>query len=274
MATMNLIMDEDIFPKRTLFVVPPAEIDRNIFAQHADIAEQMFISEGGVRMYRLRELTITAPQRPLRESFFYSTFLVSNTLTEEEIRRFPARNILDLLRRIPGVEVTEDPPAARFTGTDPRYPPIFMVDEIVWDLEDIVSGVPPTFIQQIDALRSGFGIRDAIGGAFSIFTYQGEDMTNALLPPLFHIRNIMPLGFQQPVEFYAPRYDTPQRRNALTPDLRTTIHWQPVVQTDNAGVASFEFYTADDPTSYTVIIEGLTDEGSIISKEGRIWRRN
>ena len=38
-------------------------------------------------------------------------------------------------------------------------------------------------------------------------------------------------------------------------------------------IASFEFYTADDPTSYTVIIEGLTDEGDIIRHEGRVWRR-
>ena len=58
-----------------------------------------------------------------------------------------------------------------------------------------------------------------------------------------------------------------------TPDLRTTIHWQPVVQTDDAGVASFEFYTADDPASYTVKIEGLADDGNIISYEGKLWRR-
>ena len=66
-----------------------------------------------------------------------------------------------------------------------------------------------------------------------------------------------------------PRRESPEKRNVQTPDLRTTIHWQPVVQTDSEDVASFEFYTANDNTSYTVIIEGLANDGSII----RIRRR-
>ena len=81
----------------------------------------------------------------------------------------------------------------------------------------------------------------------------------------------MPLGYQQPVAFYAPQYDTPEKRNAQTSDLRTTIHWQPVVQADNTGSASFEFYTADEQTSYTVIIEGLSDDGRIMRQEEKIW---
>ena len=50
----------------------------------------------------------------------------------------------------------------------------------------------------------------------------------------------------------------------------TTIHWQPVVQTDSLGEASFEFYTADESTSYTVVIEGLADDESIIREEGKM----
>ena len=79
------------------------------------------------------------------------------------------------------------------------------------------------------------------------------------------------MGYQQPVEFYAPKYDTPEKRNAPVPDLRTTIYWQPVVHADEQGKASFEFYTADEQTSYTVIIEGLADDGSIIGKESKLW---
>jgi len=78
------------------------------------------------------------------------------------------------------------------------------------------------------------------------------------------------LGYQQPVEFYAPKYDTPEKRSTQAIDLRTTIHWQPVVQTDRSGVASFDFYTADESASYTVIIEGLADDGTIIRQESRL----
>jgi hypothetical protein len=103
-----------------------------------------------------------------------------------------------------------------------------------------------------------------------IFTKRGEN-SNKEFPP-FHTKIFSPLGYQQPVEFYAPKYDTPEKRNAQTPDLRTTIHWQPVVQTDSDGLGSFEFYTADENTSYTVVIEGLANDGSIIRKEEKMWR--
>ena len=267
MASMNLIMDEDIFPKRTLFVVPPAEIDRNIFAQHADIAEQMFISEGGIRVHGLSELIIRA-RRPVRESAFYSSTFADINFTLEEINMHPAGNIIELLARVPGVMVSFSPPSVRVGASTP----IFVVDDMVWEFEDVLHGIPASIVAQIDVL--GFMSPGFWGGGptIVIFLKRSEDFANERIT--FNIDNIMPLGFQQPVEFYAPKYDTPQRRNTPTPDLRTTIHWQPVVQTDNAGVASFEFYTTDDPTSYTVIIEGLTDEGSIIRHEGRIWRRN
>ena len=66
-------------------------------------------------------------------------------------------------------------------------------------------------------------------------------------------------------------FDLPVTSRQRTLHL-TTIHWQPVVQTDSQGVTSFEFYTADEPTTYTVIIEGLTVDGRIIHHERKLWR--
>jgi hypothetical protein len=121
-----------------------------------------------------------------------------------------------------------------------------------------------------------FGSR-GMNGVISIYTKRADtDQPIAMDSPslLFHIKSILPSGYQKPIEFYAPKYDTPEKRNAQAPDLRTTIHWQPVVQTDSAGVASFEFYTADEQTSYTVVVEGLTDEGKIIRQERKLWRKD
>jgi hypothetical protein len=79
-----------------------------------------------------------------------------------------------------------------------------------------------------------------------------------------YIRSIVPLGFQQPVEFYAPKYDSPD--DYSRPDLRTTIHWQPNLYTGEDGKATFSFYTADSPSTYTVVIEGVAENGTIIYK--------
>jgi len=67
-----------------------------------------------------------------------------------------------------------------------------------------------------------------------------------------------------PVEFYAPKYDTPESINLTNPDYRTTIYWKPDVIVNDDGKALFEFYTSDFPTTYSVVIEGLSNDGKII----------
>src|SRR5690606_32873208 len=77
--------------------------------------------------------------------------------------------------------------------------------------------------------------------------------------------SLFPLGYQQPVEFYAPLYDREQQdKERSSPEFRPTIHWKPDIQTDSTGKASFSFYTSDKPATYTAVIEGITEKGDII----------
>ena len=114
-----------------------------------------------------------------------------------------------------------------------------------------------------------FGVQGS-GGAILINTKRG--IPNKPIPSL-HVQTISLLGYQRPAAFYAPKYDTPEKRLTPVPDLRTTIHWQPAVKTDPIGVASFEFYNADEQTSYTMTIEGLTEEGKIIFQKKTLWTK-
>ena len=129
-------------------------------------------------------------------------------------------------------------------------------------------------VETIDIFKWGstaiFGTRGA-NGVISISTKRGSSSNseNDFSP---NYTTIFPFGYQQPVEYYAPKYDVPEKRFAPTMDLRTTIHWQPVVKTDSQGEASFEFYTADEQTSYTVTIEGLANDGSIIRYIETLWK--
>jgi len=113
------------------------------------------------------------------------------------------------------------------------------------------------------------------------FPTQAVDRTRNLMQPVSnpnppeaytqgatYIKSILPLGFQKPVEFYAPKYDSSVKDSI--PDMRTTIHWLPSLSTDEAGKASFRFYTADSPSTYSVVIEGLTNDGKIIYKREKI----
>jgi hypothetical protein len=275
LTRMNLIIDEETFPSRTLPAVPPPEIDKIQFAQYAEKAEQQYTSESGMRIYYLPEVTVTAERKPPIQSVFYSIKRTSSTLTEEMLDQLQPTNIYTMFMWIPGVIVngTAITISGSFSTGSGEALPLILVDDAQVDYE-YLDRINVNDIAQVDILRPSeafiFGMRGA-HGAISIFTKTGKRFNKREIPP-FHIKSYLPLGYQQPVEFYAPKYDTPEKRNTLTPDLRTTLHWQPVVEVDSMGNASFQFYTADNLTSYTVIIEGLTNDGRIIRHESKLFQ--
>lgn len=61
-----------------------------------------------------------------------------------------------------------------------------------------------------------------------------------------------PLPMQLPRQFYSPKYIAKN----TAPDLRSTIHWEPNLITDDKGNAHLSFFAADKPGTYTVNIEG------------------
>jgi len=71
-----------------------------------------------------------------------------------------------------------------------------------------------------------------------------------------------PLPVSWPVQFYAPRYPVKNEPGRL-PDLRSTIYWQPNVVTNKEGKAETSFYSADKPSTYTVILQGSDMNGNI-----------
>ena len=50
-----------------------------------------------------------------------------------------------------------------------------------------------------------------------------------------------PLGYQVNRNFYSPDYETANQQNDPTPDRRTTIYWNPFVQTNETGQATIRF---------------------------------
>lgn len=83
-------------------------------------------------------------------------------------------------------------------------------------------------------------------------------------------KTIFPLGYQLPVEFYSPVYDTPRKKESNNADTRSTIFWKPDIETDAGGNAVFSFYSSDMPATYTVVIEGITEKGDIIFETRKI----
>jgi len=62
--------------------------------------------------------------------------------------------------------------------------------------------------------------------------------------------------------FYKPRY-TVKNPTSKYGDLRSTIDWEPNIVTDKNGEATISFFAADQPTTYTITLEGTDLLGKI-----------
>ncbi|MEL6720172.1 MAG: TonB-dependent receptor plug domain-containing protein, partial [Bacteroidota bacterium] len=67
-------------------------------------------------------------------------------------------------------------------------------------------------------------------------------------------------GYNQAREFYTPTYSTSEAvPNKL--DNRITLHWAPLLQTNEFGEVYLEFFTADRNTIYEIRVEGISKSG-------------
>ena len=71
------------------------------------------------------------------------------------------------------------------------------------------------------------------------------------------------LSYAENATFYAPKYPTEKSREIIDSDNRTTIHWEPNLRLNENGETVISFYTADLPSTYTAVIEGITTDGKV-----------
>lgn len=73
---------------------------------------------------------------------------------------------------------------------------------------------------------------------------------------------IKPRSFTAVREFYSPQYEKKDTSSART-DFRSTIYWNPSLQTDANGKATVVFYNSDEVTSFRAIAEGIALNGLV-----------
>ncbi|MDR1116166.1 MAG: carboxypeptidase regulatory-like domain-containing protein [Tannerella sp.] len=257
----ELLLDGASYPERTLPVVAAGAPDRVQFANYVDKAEQQYVDEFGTRIRHIPEVTITAPKKMgIDYSRYYQPRDVQHVMTENDLKKFPPTSFESLVMRIPGIVIDEN---NLFSYA--REPVVFIVDDFPPDAmsqeDPLLDDIVLSQIIQVDFLVTQVGFIRA--------KYVVSITTSSRKPKETpYIKYFMPLGFQRPSEFYVPKYDTPEKNTK--PDLRTTIHWQPNLTTDEEGKASFSFYTADAPSTYTVVIEGMAEDGKIVYQRDKI----
>ena len=86
------------------------------------------------------------------------------------------------------------------------------------------------------------------------------DDIRKLLPKSGEVK-LMPQGYTVSRDFYSPKYTV---QGGGGNDLRTTIYWNPKIKTVKAtGTSAVEFFNADSPGTYRIIVEGMDVNGRI-----------
>ncbi|MFP4290209.1 MAG: TonB-dependent receptor plug domain-containing protein [Cyclobacteriaceae bacterium] len=173
----------------------------------------------------------------------------------------PSGNILQSLQgRVAGLQVYPDGfndfrAVIRGSGT-----PLYLIDGMPVD-PSAMNMISQFDVDRIEVIKGPtaavYGGRGG-GGVIALFTKRGGVEYDEV-EPSDNIIIHRAAGFQQYREFYAPKYSAEGQTER--PDYRTTIHWEPKLQTDEKGEASLSFFTADRAAAYRVLINGITDGG-------------
>lgn len=136
-----------------------------------------------------------------------------------------------------------------------------IVNNVPYKNEGILKDIDSKAIDRIEFVRSEYNSLNwnKEGGAVIITLKPGQ----TIYKPLYDQRLVAfsPLGFAWPEYFYHPVYDTPEQKSCSLSDQRTTLYWNPSIQTDEKGRCKVAFYTSDRPGDYHIVIEGVTTGG-------------
>jgi hypothetical protein len=253
----EILWDEEIFPavNENMIPITAADLSESGFENSQRIEYSRHVLDSNTWIIDLEAVTVTAnkPERKDRYHPFTSPF--TRKIGSEELKRFHAPNTNSLLRSAL-LEIN-------WNTISSGSQPLILVDNTEVDFADLI-GYSAINVESIEYLKTPaetaiFGLR-GYGGVILITTSNFRPASDIHS----NVTMVVPLGYQITKEFYSPAYTTREQTTNNIPDLRTTVYWNPNRTTREDGKADIHFYASDNPGNYSVIIEGITDEGKIV----------
>jgi TonB-dependent SusC/RagA subfamily outer membrane receptor len=229
---------------------------------YRQLKREEFIPEKGSVL--LGEVEVIGLRKEKEDGHFRIYGEPDNSLKIKE-EDYAYQNILDYLQgKVAGVIISGDQISIRGGGT-----PLFLLDGMEVDdlmFNALVIHIPMNDIDKIEVLKGGanlalFGSKGA-NGVIAVYTKKGD--VNVEMKRYIKGRITQRIrGFRKPSQFYSPKY-TNENINNSKPDYRPTLYWEPaLLMTENQ--AAFSFYTSDELSEYSVIVEGISKNGKICS---------
>lgn len=206
--------------------------------------------------------------------------LSPHRITAEQLDKLAFSNTADAVKMLPGVvmmggRLTIRGGIQNLSGDLSDVEPLLIVNGVnthAGSVIDYLNSIPPTHIESIEVLTGPeaalYGSR---GGNGAIVVKTTNELRETKVDK--ESQTIIASGFYKEQSFYEPPYDSYAVREANFIDNRATIYWNGQIITDDAGKATFSFYTADLKNDYTVTVQGITEKGELIFKTYTIKKK-
>ena len=258
-AGVDILMDPPQYPVAT-HKAPYFNGAATFMEDYLMNTRDQYYMEGGMRVYNLKEITVTAKRERPSSKSIYTGGINTYTVEEDRLQGY-GQTAFDAASRLPSVTITNGSEIHIRNNSEPA---IIVIDDIVYeDASDILKDIQVSDMSSISLLRGADAVilgPRASGGAVVITL---KDPRNLPARPAQGIITYTPLGYSESVEFYHPTYDTPEKKNAQRSDFRSTVYWNPELRLDAEGKATIEYYTPDSTAPEDIIIEGVDKNGKV-----------
>ena len=258
-AGVDILMDPPQYPVAT-HKAPYFNGATTFMEDYLMNTRDQYYMEGGMRVYNLKEVTVTAKRERPSSKSIYTGGINTYTVEEDRLQGY-GQTAFDAASRLPSVTITNGSEIHIRNNSEPA---IIVIDDIVYeDASDILKDIQVSDMSSISLLRGADAVilgPRASGGAVVITL---KDPRNLPAKPAQGIITYTPLGYSESVEFYHPTYDTPEKKNAQRSDFRSTVYWNPELRLDAEGKATIEYYTPDSTAPEDIIIEGVDKNGKV-----------
>ena len=258
-AGVDILMDPPQYPVAT-HKAPYFNGATTFMEDYLMNTRDQYYMEGGMRVYNLKEVTVTAKRERPSSKSIYTGGINTYTVEEDRLQGY-GQTAFDAASRLPSVTITNGSEIHIRNNSEPA---IIVIDDIVYeDASDILKDIQVSDMSSISLLRGADAVilgPRASGGAVVITL---KDPRNLPARPAQGIITHTPLGYSESVEFYHPTYDTPEKKNAQRSDFRSTVYWNPELRLDAEGKATIEYYTPDSTAPEDIIIEGVDKNGKV-----------
>ena len=258
-AGVDILMDPPQYPVAT-HKAPYFNGATSFMEDYLMNTRDQYYMEGGMRVYNLKEVTVTAKRERPSSKSIYTGGINTYTVEEDRLQGY-GQTAFDAASRLPSVTITNGSEIHIRNNSEPA---IIVIDDIVYeDASDILKDIQVSDMSSISLLRGADAVilgPRASGGAVVITL---KDPRNLPARPAQGIITYTPLGYSESVEFYHPTYDTPEKKNAQRSDFRSTVYWNPELRLDAEGKATIEYYTPDSTAPEDIIIEGVDKNGKV-----------